>query len=146
MARTLPRSFIVGGDLPRVYLAGKEHSKVSGWRPLCDVGAGAVLGALLQVHSLTAKLTILQDGVARCTVETELPDSRWDGPPHGVVDVCGTVQRVVLRQGVEIPRAALEAACREQPAEGGATGGGARGKAQRRCLSVDSCSPTGRRD
>jgi len=146
MARNLPRAFVVGGDLPRFYFAGKELAKLSaGWRPLFDVGTGTVLGALLQVQPGTAKLTILQDGVPRCSSEAELPDSRWEGPPHGAVDVCGTVQRVALRQGAEIPRAALEAACSEAPATctPRAAGGSAaaRGQAQRRCLSVDSCLP-----
>jgi len=146
MARNLPRAFVVGGDLPRVYLAGKELSKVTGWRPLFDVGAGAVLGALLQVQTGTARLTILQDGVVRCAVDAELPDGRWDGPPHGAVDVCGTVQRVALRQGVEIPRAALQGACGEAPAPGPSSPSGARGTAQRRCLSMESSGPARPRD
>uniref|UniRef100_A0A7S1R742 Uncharacterized protein n=1 Tax=Alexandrium catenella TaxID=2925 RepID=A0A7S1R742_ALECA len=149
MARSLPRSFVVGGDLPRVYLGGKEFSRISsGWRPLFDVCTGSVLGALLQVQSSTAKLTILQDGVCRCTVEVELPDDRWAASPHGAVDVCGTVQCVALRQGVEIPRAALQAACREEAVGGAPTSssGDGRDKAHKRCSSVDSSLPVGLRD
>jgi len=146
MARQLPRSFVVGGDLPRAYLAGKEHSRISsGWRPLFDLSAGSVLGALLQVQAGIAKLTILQDGACRCAVEAELPDARWDGAPHGAVDVCGTVQRVLLRQGAEIPKVALQAACREASGDCGTRAAGAAAGAagaQRRSLSVDPLLPT----
>lgn len=139
MARSHPLSFVVGGDLPRVYVATKEISKVSsGWRPLFDVGVGSVLGVMLQVQLGSAKLVILQDGSCRCSMEAQLPsdDARWSGPPHGVIDVCGTVQRVALRQGAEIPRAALEMSC--QAAD---TSSPRRPQAQRRSLSVDSAQP-----
>jgi len=146
MARQLPRSMVIGGDLPRAYVAGREHSKVSGWRPLFEVSAGTVLGALLQVQANKAKLTILQDGARRCHSEAEIPeDSSWGAAPHGVVDVCGTVQRVVLKQGAEVPKAALESGPSLQASplaspRGTSVGPGARatrGTAQRRCRSAE---------
>mmetsp|Transcript_19695 Transcript_19695/g.59933 ORF Transcript_19695/g.59933 Transcript_19695/m.59933 type:complete len:660 (+) Transcript_19695:3-1982(+) len=144
MARQLPRSFVVGGDLPRAYLSGRELCKVLGWRPLFDVAGGSVIGALLQVRAGSARLTVVQDGACRCSAEAELPEGRWEGAPHGVVDVCGTVQRVALRQGAEVPGAALQAASHQTPRQAAGRegpvhgGGGSAGSAQRRCLSVDS--------
>jgi len=108
-ASALPRSFVVGGDLPKVHLAGKELGKVSGWRPILDVGAGAVLGALLEVDVSTCRLTIFQNSELRFTTEASLPEG-WTGAPYGIVDVCGTVRRVQLRQGALPPSQEASAA------------------------------------
>ncbi|CAK0792445.1 unnamed protein product [Prorocentrum cordatum] len=109
-ASAMTRAFVAGGDLPKAFLGGRELGKLSGWRPVLDVGAGAVLGALLEVGPGALRLTVFQDAVRRCSTEAALPPG-WSGAPHGVVDVCGSVQGVRLRQGAAPPRAA--------PAEGG---------------------------
>jgi len=97
-AAALPRAFVVGGDLPRAHLGGRDLGKVSGWRPVLDVAAGTRLGWLLEADAGALRLSVLQDGTCRCVVEAARPEG-WFGPPHGVVDVCGTVRRVQLRQG-----------------------------------------------
>lgn len=101
-AAEMPRSIVVGGDLPRAHFNGREFGKVSGWRPLVDVGAGSILGALLEVGSCSLTANIFQDGRRRCSVEVPLPDeARWlQEAPFGVIDVCGSVTRVTLRSGI----------------------------------------------
>jgi len=99
---------VVGGDIPKVYLAGKELCKVSGWRPILDVKVGTTLGALMEVDVTTLRTSIFQDGVCRFTTEAALPDA-WTSAPHGVVDVCGTVRCVRLHQGAWPPEAPVEA-------------------------------------
>jgi len=101
-ANQLRRALVAGGDLPRAHLDGSEVKKLSGWRPLVDVGEGAVLGAMLEVEAELLRLVIFQDGKQRCSVEVAHTLS-WPGEPHGVVDVCGTVQQVALRQGSALP-------------------------------------------
>ncbi|CAE8663927.1 unnamed protein product, partial [Polarella glacialis] len=102
MARQLPRSFVVGGDLPRAYLGGVELRKVSGWRPITDVQVGTVLGVLLEVEAKRLRLSVFQDGVRKCCEEAPR-HAEWQGQPFGVVDVCGTVRSVELRQGGRVP-------------------------------------------
>mmetsp|Transcript_71263 Transcript_71263/g.202020 ORF Transcript_71263/g.202020 Transcript_71263/m.202020 type:complete len:630 (-) Transcript_71263:15-1904(-) len=101
-AASLPRSFVAGGDLPRAHLGGKELGKLSGWRPLLDVRAGTVLGALLELDAGMGRLSVFQDSICRCVTEGAVPDS-WSGAPHGVIDVCGNVCSVQLRQGAMPP-------------------------------------------
>jgi len=115
-AAGLPRSVVVGGDLPKVHLGGKEIGKVVGWRPLLDVAAGTVLAALLEVDVSTFRVTVFQDSVRRFSTEAAFPEG-WTGAPHGVVDVCGAVRCVRLRQGALPPEDAAE--------EGEAAPGGA---------------------
>lgn len=104
-ASELRSSFLVGGDLPRAHLAGKELCKVSGWRPLKDVVEGSVLGALLDVEENVLRLSIFQDGTRRCVVEAPVEGGCMQGPPHGVVDICGALLRVQLRQAAMPPDA-----------------------------------------
>eukprot|EP00928_Gymnodinium_smaydae_P092493 TRINITY_DN7637_c0_g1_i1.p1 TRINITY_DN7637_c0_g1~~TRINITY_DN7637_c0_g1_i1.p1 ORF type:complete len:671 (-),score=167.49 TRINITY_DN7637_c0_g1_i1:51-2063(-) len=105
-AAELSRAFVLGGDLPRAYLAGSDLGKVTGWRPLLELSGGTMIGALLRVLGDTLRLSIIQDGVPRCTAEATLPAGWGACDPHGVVDVCGTVHSVELRQGVCPPQAA----------------------------------------
>lgn len=105
-ASQLPRSFVVGGDLPKALLGGREVGKVQGWRPLLDVVAGTVLGALLEVDDAILRIKVMQDGRERCCIEGPLPDEwRWPNlvAPNGVVDVCGKITQVALRQGASPP-------------------------------------------
>lgn len=105
-SRELPCAFVIGGDLTRAYLGGVDLGKVSGWRPLKDAATGSRIGCLLEQDAERWRLSIYQDGTRRCKVEATPPP--WaSGPPHGLVDVCGGVRRVQLRQG----RSVLEEAC-----------------------------------
>lgn len=104
-AGQLSRAFVAGGDLPRAYFDGCELMKISGWRPLLEVCQGTVLGAMLEIDDTVLRLTIFQDGKKRCSVEAVQALS-WSGEPHGVVDVCGTVQQVALRQRSTFPEIA----------------------------------------
>jgi len=101
-ANELLHAFIVGGDLPHIRLGGVSLGKVSGWRPLKDVVAGSVLGCLLEQDERVWRLKIFQDGTCRC--ETEVVPPTWGAdPPHGVIDVCGSVRCVELRQSLGPP-------------------------------------------
>jgi len=124
-ASGLPRSFILGGDLPKAYLGGREIAKVTGWRPLLDVVPGSTIGALIEVHADDRlRLSIFQDEIYRCSVEATLPeDWRWPalGAPNGVVDVCGMVTSAALCQGASPPKV-MEA---EDAARGGSPEKGA---------------------
>lgn len=102
MLSGLPRSFSIGGDLPRVHLGCQELCKISGWRPLMELEVGSVVGALLEETPVGRRLTVVQDGTARCSAEAPVP-AEWGDEVYGVVDVCGTVQRVELRQVVAPP-------------------------------------------
>mmetsp|Transcript_12266 Transcript_12266/g.28644 ORF Transcript_12266/g.28644 Transcript_12266/m.28644 type:complete len:666 (+) Transcript_12266:169-2166(+) len=121
----MPRALVVGGDLPKVFCDGKEVGKLQGWRPMRDVGPGSLLGALLapvqseQQQSSPAvagssgsstvvgkwKLSIFQDAELKCTVDVGLPSSWMEqqAPPYGLVDVCGAVKCVKLRQNALPP-------------------------------------------
>merc|ERR1719189_1459303 len=93
IAADLRRAFLVGGDLPKAHLDGGQVCKVSGWRPLLDLGEGASVGVLLEENGQELSLTVFQDGVRRCSTTARKPET-WAGEPHGVVDVCGCVRRV----------------------------------------------------
>eukprot|EP00927_Polykrikos_kofoidii_P049606 TRINITY_DN43644_c0_g1_i1.p1 TRINITY_DN43644_c0_g1~~TRINITY_DN43644_c0_g1_i1.p1 ORF type:complete len:805 (-),score=128.97 TRINITY_DN43644_c0_g1_i1:111-2432(-) len=120
MANQMKCAFVVGGDLPRVFLAGRPVKSVTGWRPLFDTVAGVSLGALLEADVSPGgnaddgvlRLMIFQDGVLRCTTEAAAPADWLEVPPHGVVDVCGNVLGIELRQGAQppLPRSVEEAA------------------------------------
>mmetsp|Transcript_12674 Transcript_12674/g.32860 ORF Transcript_12674/g.32860 Transcript_12674/m.32860 type:complete len:184 (+) Transcript_12674:1-552(+) len=108
----MSRAFVVGGDLPRAHLGGRELRKITGWRPMLDTEVGSVVGVMLE--RLEAKedglclhrLTVVQNGARRCSVEAEIPQAwREACSVHGVVDVCGTVQCVELRQAMPPPAA-----------------------------------------
>ena len=108
-ARELPRSFVVGGELPKAHFDRAEAGKVAGWRPLLDVASGSVLGALLERFRGASgrdslRLTVFQDGRRRCSAEAEVPPA-WGsvGAPHGMVDVCGHVTSVELHQDARPP-------------------------------------------
>lgn len=103
----MPRSIVIGGDLPRASFGGQELRKVTGWRPLLELQVGTTVGALLEEVGREPglhRLTIFQDGVRRCHAEANVPPEWGCGAViHGVVDVCGTVQAVQLRQAAEPP-------------------------------------------
>jgi hypothetical protein len=120
MATQLKCGFVVGGDLPRAFMGGKCVKNVSGWRPLLEVVSGVSIGALLEIEELTQqtpapkviagsgsgskfRLKVFQQGTLRCTIETPAPTEWLRIPPYGVVDVCGNVLGVELRQGAEPP-------------------------------------------
>jgi len=60
--------------------------------------AGLAVGESMRRH----QLTIFQDGVRRCSVEADVPEA-WGDDVFGIVDVCGTVQRIALRQAALPP-------------------------------------------
>lgn len=115
VASRLRYSFIVGGELPRYHFGGRDRGKLLSWRPRIDVVDGSVLGALLEVRedaaegsgadSRALRLLVFQDGALRTEVveKIRLSADSWAEAlrtgPHGVVDVCGNVRCVQLRQG-----------------------------------------------
>jgi len=132
-ASQMPRCLVVGGDLPRAFLGGRDLKRIAGWRPLVDLTEGCTVGVLLEESqaeqefafpacassALLAEgrgsaglavgesmrrhqLTIFQDGVRRCSVEADVPEA-WGDDVFGIVDVCGTVQRIALRQAALPP-------------------------------------------
>jgi len=139
MASQLPRAFVAGGDLPKAFLDGHELRKLAGWRPLLEVQAGSRLGALLEVgEDRTLLLSVFQDGTRRCSVMAELPEGR-EGEPRGVVDVCGTVQRVELLQDMRPPFLAEGVGAGSDSSSHVTAGGGeAAGSAFHRSLSCEA--------
>jgi len=100
----MPRTLVVGGDLPKVFLDGKEVAKVPGWRPVKDVVPGTMLGLqLAPVGNHVWQLSIFQDADLRCTINVTLPESWTEAPPHALIDVCGAVKCVKLRQNALPP-------------------------------------------
>lgn len=101
-ADDLRNAFIVGGDPPKVRYLDGEASKVAGWRPIREVVVGSTLGALLEEDGDEISLTVYQDGLRRCSTSAS---SRGfgAGAPHGLVDVCGSVVAVELKQGAVPP-------------------------------------------
>lgn len=102
LSHRLPFAVVVGGELPKVYLEGTDHAKLSGWRPKMDVVAGSVVGGLFERDETSGRVSVFQDGRCRCSTTFQVP-AKWIGAPHGVVDICGTVLRVVLLQQSEAP-------------------------------------------
>ncbi|CAK9032739.1 unnamed protein product [Durusdinium trenchii] len=104
-ALQLPRSFVLGGDPPKAYLAGREVAKLS-WRPLLEVALKNTLGVFLEMQTDRLIISIFQDGELKCTNEAPVPeDWKWPslGSPHGLLDVAGTVTALKLRHGAEPP-------------------------------------------
>uniref|UniRef100_A0A7S1A613 Uncharacterized protein n=1 Tax=Noctiluca scintillans TaxID=2966 RepID=A0A7S1A613_NOCSC len=103
-AHMLPRSLVVGGDMPRAYLDGHDMGKVNGWRPLVHVTRNSRIGALLEVQGPRGSepgslmFRVYQDDDARAEMRWE--PQTFDGghlkAPHGVVDVKGCVRQVRL--------------------------------------------------
>ncbi|CAE8587699.1 unnamed protein product [Polarella glacialis] len=124
-AAALPRSVVIGGDLPKAFVGGQEVARINtGWRPLLDLVPGSVLGALLEVDAgdEQMRLAVFQDGERRAFAEAPVPrDWRWPslGDPSGVVDVCGNVLRVALRQNARPPVPSLKSEIQTPPAEEG---------------------------
>lgn len=109
-AKFLPQSYIVGGDPPHWFFNGPQPvARVDGWLPAQQVESGTTVGALLEVrHEDQALLfTVFNDGKPMAThMQTcEGGESAWafDGPPNGVIDLCGSVQKVRLRRSVGVP-------------------------------------------
>lgn len=118
-ASALPRSLVLGGDLPCTYFDTIDLGRVHGWRPLVHVAQGSIVGALLEICWKGGKrgsnpsalpgrglpemrLSIFQDGTRRASVRPLLPQDpgawlpRQAAGPHGVVDLRGGVRRVRL--------------------------------------------------
>jgi hypothetical protein len=91
-------SIIVGYDLPKLYVHGKEEAKVSTaqWRPLKELAVGDRIA--LRVDRGSAQVTILVNGQQR--VQLEVPalgdKQRFSSDLWGVVDVYGAVKSVRL--------------------------------------------------
>merc|ERR1712060_377980 len=108
-------AFVVGGDLPKAHLGGREIGKVTGWRPLRDVVAGSRVGALLEQTSSEISLTVYQDGALRSSTKASLPQGWGQAAVHGVVDVCGHVRRVEIKQGMAPPVQVTDAPVKQGP-------------------------------
>eukprot|EP00746_Dinoflagellata_sp_MGD_P007871 gnl/MRDRNA2_/MRDRNA2_115662_c0_seq1.p1 gnl/MRDRNA2_/MRDRNA2_115662_c0~~gnl/MRDRNA2_/MRDRNA2_115662_c0_seq1.p1 ORF type:complete len:455 (-),score=78.04 gnl/MRDRNA2_/MRDRNA2_115662_c0_seq1:32-1318(-) len=97
-------SIIIGYDLPKLFIHGKESAKVSTaqWRPLKELALGDRIA--LRVDRGSAQLTILVNGQQR--VQLEVPaladKQRFPAELWGVVDVYGAVKSVrLVTPGVE---------------------------------------------
>merc|ERR1712217_816902 len=116
-ASELPQAFVIGGDPPRWFFAGRDLGKIAGWSPLIHTVSGSVFGALLEVRYASGKdaappllrFVLFQDG-KRCAehvVELIRPEDAWvllPGPgPHGLIDICGNVRKVQLSNNLQPP-------------------------------------------
>lgn len=119
----LPHSFAMGGELPKAHFGGVELDRPIAWRPILHLRPGSVCGALLETwpdsDALAAqlRLSIFQDGVvqteafvagaqvsslseaAACTLAAATNGL----PPHGLVEITGSVVAVRLRTNVTYP-------------------------------------------
>lgn len=98
----LPQALMVGGDLPRWHLDGRELGKVKNWRPRTEVAQGTVLRAELVVDRTEITVAIFQDGAKRTEKSLILDPTEqpwiFEGRPVAVIDICGSVRKVCLMQ------------------------------------------------
>jgi len=95
-------SFLIGYDLPKLYVNGESASKVSGWRPLKELSRGDRVGVLLRQSGGSPELTVYVNGARKVSVSVpgaaEALASRTGSELWGVVDVHGAVRSVRLRR------------------------------------------------
>jgi len=104
-------SFLVGYDLPKLFVHGQECGKIPAkeWRPLKELAVGDRVGLLVEKASM--ELTVFVNGRRKTSMKCppgSAGDSgaRWAGDVWGVVDVYGTVKSVRLCQPESRRRAA----------------------------------------
>mmetsp|Transcript_94985 Transcript_94985/g.207767 ORF Transcript_94985/g.207767 Transcript_94985/m.207767 type:complete len:935 (+) Transcript_94985:188-2992(+) len=114
-ASELKRSFSIGGGRTKTFVDGKDAGAISGWRPLTEVTTGSRIGALLEEEGSNLRLTIYQEGHARCSSSTP---NVWAGvDPHGLVDVNGSLKQVAIIQGALPPLDGWELADEEDDSD-----------------------------
>lgn len=95
-ATSLPNSWILGYDLPRLYVNGKETAKIetAKWRPLKDVRVDDRLGLLVVATDSAAQLAVFQNRRLKTKIDIQHP-----GPVEnllGVIDIHGSLVAVDL--------------------------------------------------
>lgn len=94
-------SYLVGYDLPKVFVHGREVAKIGTkqWRPLKELAEGDVVGLLLERQSM--ELTVFVNGERKATAAVPTADAspspqRW-GEVWGVFDLHGMVRAARAR-------------------------------------------------
>jgi len=114
-ASSLPRSLVLGGEPPLLYLGGLSLGEPRTRRLALPIVAGSVLGVLLEASAgsgeapATLRLAVFQDGALRAealqpVLQEQAPWAFVPGArPQGVVDLCGSVRSVRLRDVSRLP-------------------------------------------
>mmetsp|Transcript_1979 Transcript_1979/g.5322 ORF Transcript_1979/g.5322 Transcript_1979/m.5322 type:complete len:449 (-) Transcript_1979:174-1520(-) len=106
-------SYILGYDLPKVYVHGTEVSKINTkqWRPLKELAVGDRVGLLIARPSM--ELTVFVNGVKKASARglgSGSSEPGWQDEVWGVIDVHGTVRAASLRRPAP-SRRSLQRSC-----------------------------------
>eukprot|EP00420_Gonyaulax_spinifera_P001375 CAMPEP_0197945130 /NCGR_PEP_ID=MMETSP1439-20131203/125756_1 /TAXON_ID=66791 /ORGANISM="Gonyaulax spinifera, Strain CCMP409" /LENGTH=461 /DNA_ID=CAMNT_0043568385 /DNA_START=59 /DNA_END=1442 /DNA_ORIENTATION=- len=90
-------TFMLGYDLPKVFVHGAEVSKISTkeWRPLKEIKAGDRVGLLIQRR--TMELTVFVNGIKKFSAAGLGGGQQWPSEVWGIVDLHGNVKSAWLR-------------------------------------------------